>query len=99
MTLTIELGPEEEARLMAAARRAGLAPAVVAQKVLAEHLPLFPEDGTAEDPTLALFAQWDQEAAQMTPEEVQAAQQEFEEFKQSMNAERARAGSRVLYQS
>ena len=39
MTLTIELTPEQGARLAAAADRSKIAPAEVIQNILAEHLP------------------------------------------------------------
>ena len=39
MSLTIELTAEQEARLAAAARDRGLAPAELAQKLLTEQLP------------------------------------------------------------
>jgi hypothetical protein len=52
MGITLELTPEEEARLQAAATREGLAPAEFVRRVLNVHLT-----PTAEtDPTLALFA-------------------------------------------
>lgn len=96
MTLTIELTPTEETQLTAAARQAGLAPAVFARRLVTEHLPP-PLPDTPEDPTLALFAQWDADDAQMTPAEMAEAQRDFEAFSQQMNAERARAGARLLY--
>jgi hypothetical protein len=96
MTLTIELTPTEEARLTAAARQAGMAPTELARKLLTEHLPAVTSD-SPEDPTLALFAQWDADDAQMTPEEVIEAQRDYDEFTCRMNAERARAGARILY--
>jgi hypothetical protein len=96
MTLTIELTPTEEARLTAAARQAGMAPTELARKLLTEHLPAVTSD-RPEDPTLALFAQWDADDAQMTPEEVTEAQRDYDEFTRWMNAERARAGARILY--
>ena len=37
------------------------------------------------------------EDAQMTPEEVTEAQRDYDEFTCRMNAERARAGARLLY--
>jgi hypothetical protein len=61
-----------------------------------EHLPAVTRDLPA-DPTLALFAQWDAEDAQMTPEEVTEAQRDADEFFRRMNTERARAGARLLY--
>ena len=51
MTLTIDLTPEEEARLAAAARQKGVALEECARQLLTEYLPLLtPEE--AEDPTL-----------------------------------------------
>jgi hypothetical protein len=97
MTLSIELEPDEEARLAAAARREGLEPAELVRKLMIEHLPPVTPTEEDEDPTLALFAQWDREDAQMTPAEVEAARREFEEFKQNIDAERRRAGARIIY--
>lgn len=42
MTLTIELTPEQENRLAAFARQAGLAPDEVVKKLVEEHLPPLP---------------------------------------------------------
>lgn len=39
MTLMIELTPEQERRLAAVARREGLEPAQLAQRLVTEHLP------------------------------------------------------------
>ena len=96
MTLTIELTPTEQAQLTAAARQAGLDPAALARKLVTEHLPPVTSD-TPEDPTLALFAQWDADDAQMTPEDIAEAQRDYDAFTQRMNAERARSGARLLY--
>jgi hypothetical protein len=64
-----------------------------------ENLPTAHADADAEetDPTLRLFAQWEREDAAMTPDEVEAARREAEEFKASINAERAQAGARLIY--
>ena len=96
MALIIHLTPSEEARLEAAARRQGLDPAEFAQKLVTERLPPLPSD-QEEDPTIALFAQWDREDAAMTAEELEEAKREAEEFKQNINAERRRAGARIMY--
>ena len=96
MALTIHLTAAEEARLETAARREGLDPAELARKLVIERLPsTIPDE--EEDPTLALFAQWDREDAAMTPEEIEEAKREAEEFKRNINAERARAGARIMY--
>ena len=39
MTLTIELTPDQEARLAEFAQREGLDPAAMAQRLVTEHLP------------------------------------------------------------
>ncbi len=39
MTLTIDLSPIEQARLTAAARQSGLAPDVLAKRLVTDHLP------------------------------------------------------------
>jgi hypothetical protein len=96
MTLTIELNLDEEARLAAAANQEGLDPAELARKLVVQNLPSVLQN-EEEDPTLALFAQWDREDSQMTPAEIEEARREFEEFKQNINAERARAGARLIY--
>ena len=97
MSLMLELDPDEEVRLEAAARQKGLEPAELARKLVTEHLPPVLKEEEAMDPTLALFAQWDKEDAQMTPEELEEERRDFEEFKQNINAERRRAGSRIIY--
>ena len=96
MSVTIELSLEEEQRLNEAARQQGIDPAELARHLITESLPLRGKS-EPEDPTIALFEQWDQEDALMTPDEIEEAKREFEEFKQSINAERTRAGSRIIY--
>lgn len=97
MSLILDLSPEEEARLKAAARQKGLKPAELARKLVTEHLPSVLQEEEETDPTLALFAQWDKEDAKMTPEELEEERRDFEEFKQNINDERKRAGSRIIY--
>ena len=98
MPLTIDLSPADQARLAAAARQKGVAPAELAREIVTEHLPPVPEPSDEpQDPTLALFAQWEKEDAQMTPEEIEGERRLWEQFKQNINAERARAGARIIY--
>jgi len=94
MTLTIDLTPAEEARLAAAARRAGLNPTEAARKVLTANLP--PASDAEDDPTLALFAQWSAEDAQMTPEETAEEQRLWERFEGGINETREASGMRRL---
>jgi hypothetical protein len=93
MTLTIELTPEEEARLQAAAREQGLEPAECAHRLLTEHLPAV----DPEDRTLELFAAWDAEDATDDPEEIQRRNREWEELKAQMNETRTQLGMEPLF--
>lgn len=95
MTLTIDLSPTEEALLATAARQRGLDPAVLAKALVTGHLPA--PVTLPEDPTLALFAQWAQEDAQKTPEEVAEENRMWEQFQTNINAERDRAGARRVF--
>lgn len=100
MTLTIDLSPTEESWLAEAARQKGLAPAALVKQFVTERLPAqsppMPED-QLEDPTLALFAQWTEEDARMTPEEIAEDNRIWEQFKENINAERDRAGARRVF--
>ncbi len=96
MTLNIELTPEQQARLAAAAKRAGLQPAKFATKLVTEHLPDVGLEQKDEDPTLALFAQWEQEDANMTPEEIEQERRLWEEFEKGINSTRQAQGMRQL---
>ncbi len=93
MTVTLELTPTEEARLAEESRRTGLPPAEAIHSVLAEHLP--PVD-TENDPTLALFAQWDAEDAAMTAEEADAERRLWQRFESNVNETRQAQGMRLL---
>ena len=93
MTLTLDLSPTEEAQIAAVAQRTGLSPAEAARKLLTQNLPSVPAAASqnAADPTLALFAQWKAEDAQMTPEEAAAEQRLWEQFEQNVNETRKEA--------
>ena len=93
MTVTLELTPTEEARLAEAVRQTGLSPNEAAHSVLAEHLPSV---DTENDPTLALFAQWNAEDAAMTAEEADAERQLWERFESNVNETRQAQNMRLL---
>jgi hypothetical protein len=96
MSLTIELSPFEKAQLDAAAEREGVPLEVFARKLVTRDL--VPENGhpEPEDPTLALFRKWKAEDAEMTPEEVQAENELFDQFIKNVNETRASLGMRLL---
>ena len=96
MSLTIELSPDEQARLDAAAEQEGLAPAEFARKVLTDHLAPRAEAPQPEDPTLALFRKWEQEGTARTPEEAARENELWEQFQANVNETRAALGMRTL---
>lgn len=94
MTLTIELTPEQEARLECAARVQGKPTAEIVRELI-EGLP--PRTQTPAERTQALFDRWAEEDATDDPEEIARREQEFEEFKANMNANRAAEGRPPVY--
>ena len=48
------------------------------------------------DPDLALFAKWAVEDARMTPEEIEAERQLWEQFEKNVNETRKQLGMRLL---
>jgi hypothetical protein len=97
MTLMIELTPGEEARLVAAAQEEGIEPTELARRFVRERLSPPVGNGREQDPMLALFRQWDEEDAAMTPEEVAEETRQWEELKANLNAERDREGARRVF--
>lgn len=96
MTLVLNLPPDLEARLQAAAQKQGTHPSECAVQVLDRHLPLDAEV-TSEDPTIALLRKWRQEDATDDAEEIQRAEAELEELKSALNANREAGGTRLLF--
>jgi hypothetical protein len=97
MPFVLELTPTEEARLRAAALQEGVDPADLARRLLAERLPVAADSVPHSDPTLDLFAQWEMEDADMSPEEVAEENRLWEELKNNLNAERDRVGARRVF--
>lgn len=93
MSINVELTPEEEARLRAAARRQGLAAEECARRMIAANLVDEPPAYT----TAELFALWAAEDATDDPEELAARQREWEELRDALNATRREAGARILF--
>lgn len=90
MTLTLNLPPEVEAALAEDARRRGTTPEELAlDNLRRSYVPLAVTNNTArEDPTLAIFAQWDAEDATDDPEEIARRNREWEETKANLQANR-----------
>lgn len=72
---------------------------LLAQWQAQDKIPAIPliatQDG--ETPTQALFRTWEEEDAHLTEDEVEQEKQLWEEFKQSINAERATSNMRLLF--
>ena len=107
MTLTIELTPEQEAKLAAAARRQKIAPQAVIQKLvtllppaepISRDQPQFTSSVDPEnDASIALLNSWLAEDATDDPSAIKAAEEDLAEFKRNMNAPRKEAGARLLF--
>jgi tRNA A37 N6-isopentenylltransferase MiaA len=98
MTLTIDLSEELQTRLRTAARANGTDEAEAVRQVLESALPPI-EAGAAERARRAreLFAKWDAEDANMTEEECEQAERDWQAFQQNMNANRAATGERPVF--
>src|SRR5579863_2697824 len=103
MTLTIDFTPQEEAWLNAQAAQQGLPPAEIVRRLVEERLPA--PNGTPAAPiidaenaaAIALLDSWLQEDATDDPAKLLQAEQEFEELKRNLNANRAETGERLVF--
>jgi hypothetical protein len=94
MTLTLELSPEQKARVEAEAQRIGSTPPDVLEDLIDEHLP--PANLSERDATLALFEQWRKEDENMTEEEIEQEEQFWVDFRESLNETRRACGMREI---
>ena len=100
MTLTIQFTPKEEALLAAAAQEQGLQPDEVIRK-LVHDLPsnsihnsvILPPTGRA----VAYLRQRIESERTSDPNALRQAQEELDEMKQNMNAERQRSGAEPVF--
>lgn len=111
MRLTIELNSKQEEQLLAAARTEGLDVAALAQRLVTEHLPELPQpdrgvvapartgtlDGAQNEAAIALLQSWLRDDATTDPEAIREAEQELEELKQHLNANRRATGERRVF--
>ena len=101
MTLIIELDPQLEAKLAAAAKRKGLAEPKYLMKLLKDDLGNQVDESRAEQrvknqSTIELFAKWREEDANMTPEEIEEDNRIQKEFEADINQSRMEQGMRLL---
>lgn len=89
MTLRINLNLEAESRLKTAATLRGVEPEVYARQIIEENLLSGGASGS-DQKTLELLARWDAEDATSDPDEIASRDNEIEDFKQSMNENRAK---------
>jgi hypothetical protein len=108
MTVTIDFTPEEEAWLNAQTQRQGLSPAEVIKKLVDQHIPAL--NGTHAVPeekapvisarsaaAIAFLEHKLKEEATDDPEEVRKSEEEFEELKRDLNANRDATGERHVF--
>ena len=98
MTLTIDFTSTEETRLAEAARREGLAQIEIVKHLVMRHLPVYEnEENTENAAAIALLRGWLRDEATDDPAEIRKAQEELDEFKRNLNANRKITGERLLF--
>lgn len=104
MTITLELQPEEIAKLTEQAQAQGVDVATMMRRLIgqaASAKSVMSEAQTIADPantaSIALLESWLAEDATDDPAEIDKVEAEMEEFKQGINAARAEAGARLIY--
>ncbi|MGO8671656.1 MAG: hypothetical protein ACLQVD_09875 [Capsulimonadaceae bacterium] len=96
MTLTVELSPEQETRLFAAARIENTQPQALIQKWV-DHLPRVTENQIDDDDPTIAYALARLAEAPTDPDEIREAQGDLHEFMRNMNRPRIDTGARVHY--
>lgn len=103
MQVTIELTPNQEEQLRAAAEAEGLDLSSLAQKWVTEHLPAASPDPDEAYPdhkrqaAIAMLESWIAESTTDDPELIRRAEEEVEEFKRNMNANRANSAETLVF--
>jgi hypothetical protein len=108
MTLNIDFTPQETAWLNAQAQQQGLPPAEIIKRLIDAQVattPAPPAPATLAKPPLdpeqeaaiALLDSWIAEGLAADPQTRRQAEEELEEFKRNMNANRAATGERLVY--
>ena len=106
MTLKINVNPLEEAWLADQAAQSGLQPAEIVRRLIGAQLPSVAKPKEAELPPLidaknaaaiALLDSWIAEGADADAETVRQAEQELEELKRNLNANRAELGDWLVF--
>ena len=107
MTLTIELNPEEEAWLAAEAAQSGVHPNDIVRRLIDSHLVTDISQGLGaagcgevdkkNADAIALLQSWIEEDRTDDPEAIQRAEDELDELKRNLNANRAATGERLVF--
>jgi|GEM_PF-713670 len=103
MTIILELPPEVEAALAEDARRGGTTPErIIAEALKRQYVAPAVAPAAAKKPVsamVALFAQWDAEDATDDPEEIARRNQEWEQTKSNLRANRFSLGGRTDFRA
>lgn len=106
MTLNIDFTPQETAWLNAEAQQQGLPPAEIVKRLIDAQLAASamptpvrsaPTLTAEQEAAIALLTSYLETEATDDPEEIRQAEEELEEFKRNMNANRAATGERLVY--
>ena len=93
MTITIDLPPEAEQRLLERAASGGVSPAEVAAELIRDGLDSSSRSAGEPNPnqaTLDMLARWADEDAAEEPVDPAEARRDWEEFRDAMNAHSTR---------
>lgn len=98
MSLTIEFTPQAQAWIQTEAERQGVPATEVVRKLVEERLPEEPAPLDAKTAAaIAQLDQWIAEGLAADPETRRQADQEVEELKRNLNANRAATGERLVF--
>lgn len=105
MTLNIDFTPQETAWLNTQAQQQGLPPAEIVKQLVEAQVAATPTISapvrtalTAEqEAAIVLLTSYLETEATDDPEEIRKAEEELEEFKRNMNANRVATGERLVY--
>ncbi|MGO8671246.1 MAG: hypothetical protein ACLQVD_07785 [Capsulimonadaceae bacterium] len=92
--MTLNVSSQAETRLNTLAEREGLDPVAFVEKLIADYQPRVQR--LEQDPTLALFTQWQVEDSRMTTEEAEQEAELWRDFENGINETRRSLGMETL---
>jgi hypothetical protein len=101
MSLILDLSKDDELRLAELARKRGIAPVEAARQLVVDNLPppQIPQTTVSEKnaAAVAYLREKIRRGAKASPEEIRQAEEELEELKRNLNANRKSTGERLVF--